>query len=208
MKLIFSALFLISMLFISTQAVAATKVAQKVRVLEERIISAESCSIAGESVNAFYGVGYQYTVTMKVTLKQKVESYSVQVQKNIFGKISELEMKNSTKSAPERNVPSTQSIKTVVRYPDSETEKMLLKGCEDERQFINTGSYPPPPPKPVVVEKPKKPVTTTPPVTPIVPPVDSTTVPVIPGLPGLPDLPGGETPADSPLVPLFPIDVP
>lgn len=203
-------LILIAFLYSTASVLAASKVVEKFRVVDEKVVSAHGCSIGGDFTGSIYNTGeFQYTITMKVKLKQTMESYKVTIKKPTFGgKPTETAVNNSAKPANDRYVWSTQSITRIVRS-DSETHRQeLIKACEAEMLFINTGAYPPPPPKPP--EPPKtevKPVTPVTPVVPIlpdpilpdpiVPPTESTTN-------GLPDIPG---PNDS-NNPLFPIDIP
>lgn len=193
---------IVALVLSSSIAMAASKskVVEKSRVLDEVVVAATACSISGTYDGSEYGTaGYQYTVTMQVSVKQKIEIYSVQVKKERNGRITETLIANSTKSAPDRIVASTQSITAHARYPTEDYSRYLLKGCEDEMIFINTGAYPPPPPKPVVVDPPKKEEPKAP--TPVTPPA---TDPLIPGLPG--QLPG--TPGEVPDFPITPVDFP
>lgn len=202
MKLLISLLTLISV-----NALAANKIAEKVRVLEEKLVSAESCSVKGEYTNNLYGDSYVYTVTMNVTMSQKIETYSVEMKKSLTGKITEVEIPNSKKTPDERKAPSTQSIQYSVRYPGEQHRIALLKICDDERTFINTGAYPPPPPPPprnpvIVIPEPQKPATTDPLLIP--------TLPGIPTVPSTPTTPSQDDGSDMPVPELFPIvpDIP
>lgn len=184
MKLVF-----VTLLLSSVVTFAANKVVQKVRVIDEKTVAAEGCSIAGEYTNSGYATTeYKYTVTMIITILQKQEFYNVNEKKPLFGKLRETEIPNSKKAGPDKTIPSTRSVSFVARFPTEFNRLGLLKACEDESLFINTGSYPPPPPappKPVVVETPKKDPVTTPSEIPVLPgdPLDTT-----PALPALPDL--------------------
>lgn len=199
MKLIF-----LTILLSSVVSLAANKVIQKTRVIDEKIVAAEGCSITGEYTDSGYSTTeYKYTVTMKVKLLQKQEVYNVNIKKTLFGKVQETEIPNSKKAGPDKTIASTRQISMVARFPTEFNRLGLLKACEDESLFINTGAYPPPPPLPP--EPPKKtpaPATTT---TPAVP--GATDVPTLPG--GLPALP--ETPATDSTTPAatdeFPIVV-
>lgn len=177
-------LIIATLIFTSTMTLAATKVVEKIRVLEEKIVSAHGCSVTGDYDNSGYGsAGYQYLVTMQVKVSQKLETYLVQLKKGLFRKATQTLVANSTKPAPERIIKKTQTITYQVRYPTEDYAQHLLKACENEMLFINTGSYPPPPPKPVIVPEPPKPVVIAPPTNPVV---------ILPGLPEnvpvLPDL--------------------
>ncbi|MBL7542721.1 MAG: hypothetical protein JNL11_02845 [Bdellovibrionaceae bacterium] len=135
---------------------AASKVVEKTRVLEEKISSAEGCTISGDYISDDYSAQYLYTVTMKITVLQMIEPYSAKVTRSLIGKTLETEIPNSVKPAREKTVASVQKMTHPVRYPTEQVKQSLLKSCEDEMLFINTGSYPPPPPRPVIIEKPKK----------------------------------------------------
>tara|TARA_B110001454_G_scaffold181094_1_gene174975 strand:- start:26838 stop:27584 length:747 start_codon:yes stop_codon:yes gene_type:complete len=197
-------LIFVTLLLSSVVSFAANKVVQKARVVDEKVVAAEGCSITGDYTNAGYTTTeYKYTVTMKVKLLQKQELYNVNVKKPLFGKLQETEIPNSKKAGPDKTVPSTRQITFVARFPTEYNRLALLKACEDESLFINTGSYPPPPPK--LPEPPKKtPAPATPSTT-----APSTTTKETPSLPGLPTLP--ETPPTSssstPATDLFPIVV-
>lgn len=181
----------VSVLLISTVASAANKVVQKTRVVEEKIVAAEGCSITGDYIHdAYSSTQYRYTVTMKVKILQKQEVYNVNIKKSLFSKKMETEIANSAKPGPDKTISSTRTVTFDARFPTEVNRLALLKACDDEQLFINTGSYPPPPPPPP--EEPKKPVT---------PP--ATTTPTTPVLPGIPTVPG--TPATPD--PLFPIEV-
>ena len=184
----------VSVLLISTMALAANKVVQKTRVVEEKIVAAEGCSITGDYIHdAYSSTQYRYAVTMKVKILQKQEVYNVNIKKSLFGKKTETEIANSAKPGPDKTVSSTRTVTFDARFPTEVNRLALLKACDDEQLFINTGSYPPPPPLPP--EEPKKPVT---------PPATTTpTTPTTPVLPGIPTIPG--TPATPD--PLFPIEV-
>lgn len=185
MKLTFLAVLLFSMV-----SLAANKVVQKTHVVDEKIVAADGCSITGDFIHDPYSsTQYRYTVTMKIKLLQKQDIYLVNIKKTLFGKTTETLIPNSTKPGPDKTIASTRSITFDARFPTEVNRLALLKACEDESLFINTGAYPPPPPKPP--EEPKKPVT--PPTTP--------TTPTTPVLPGLPNVPGTTTD------PLFPIEV-
>lgn len=178
-------LIIATLIFTSTIALAATKVIEKVRVLEEKIVSAHGCSVSGNYDNSSYGsAGYLYLATMQVKVSQKRETYLVQLKKRLFGKPTQTLVANSTKPAPKRTITKTQTITYQVRYPSEDYAQYLLKACEDEMLFINTGSYPPPPPKPVIVPEPPKPAITPPPTDPtvILPGLPDDSVPVLPDL--------------------------
>lgn len=195
MKLIF-----VTLLLSSVVSLAANKVVQKARVIDEKIVAAEGCSITGDYTNSGYATTeYKYTVTMKIKILQKQELYNVNVKKSLFGKVQETEIPNSKKAGPDKTIPSTRSISMVARFPTEFNRLGLLKACEDESLFINTGSYPPPPPLPPEPPPKKAPVVT--PTTPA--------VPEIPGLPGLPSLPATPTPTTpgTPATDPFPIEV-
>ncbi|OYZ23721.1 MAG: hypothetical protein B7Y39_03805 [Bdellovibrio sp. 28-41-41] len=180
MKLIF-----VTLLLSSVVTLAANKVVQKARVIDEKIVAAEGCSITGDYTNSGYATTeYKYTVTMKIKILQRQELYNVNVKKSIFGKAQETEIPNSKKAGPDKTIPSNRSISMVARFPTEFNRLGLLKACEDESLFINTGSYPPPLPLPP--EPPKK-APVVPPATPVTP-LTPGGVPEIPGLPGLPDL--------------------
>lgn len=189
MKLLF-----VSVLLLSTSALGANKVIQKTRIVDEKIIAAEGCSISGDYIHdAYSSTQYRYTVTMKIKILQKQEVFNVNVKKPLFGKKIETEIANSAKPGPDKTIASTRSVTFDARFPTEVNRLALLKACDDEQVFINTGSYPPPPPKPP--EEPKKPVT---------PPTTTTpTTPTTPVLPGIPAVPGTSPTPD----PLFPIEV-
>lgn len=169
-------LTLASTLLLSVVSLAANKVVLKTRVVEEKVVAAEGCSIAGDYIHDPYSsTQYRYTVTMKVKVLQKQETYKVNIKKSFFGKTKETEIPNSRKPGQDKTVASTRSVTFDARFPLEANRLALLKACEDEQVFINTGSYPPPPPLPP--EEPKKPIT--PPVTPQTPP----DMPVLPGMP-------------------------
>ena len=198
MKLIF-----VTLLLSSVVTLAANKVVQKARVIDEKIVAAEGCSITGDYTNSGYATTeYKYTVTMKIKILQKQELYNVNVKKSLFGKAQETEIPNSKKAGPDKTIPSTRSISMVARFPTEFNRLGLLKACEDESLFINTGSYPPPPPLPP--EPPPKKVPVVAPTTPATPLTPG--VPDIPGLPGLPSLPATPTPT-TPSTDPFPIEV-
>ena len=183
MKLIFTVLILSS-----AMAFGLSQVVQKTRVIEEKILSAQSCSIDGDYDQSGYGsAGYTYIVTMNVTASQKVETYSVQIGKSLSGKLSEKQVPNSTKPSVDRVTKTQQSITFQVRHPSLEAEQELLKACADEMVFINTGEYPPAPPKPVILP----PVAPQPPVT---PPSTDPLFPIVP--------------EENPELPLPPIEPP
>lgn len=138
--------------FFALNTFAASNVVEKVRILEEKPIQAHSCSVTGDYTDNLYGNGYLYTVTMKITAEQKVEIYSVQIKKGLRGKTIEIEIPNSTQAPSERTAESSQSITYPVRYPGEHHRLALMKICDDEMVFINTGAYPPPPPRPVPPE--------------------------------------------------------
>lgn len=191
-------LVLVPLLLSSLTTFAANKVVQKTRVIDEKIVAAEGCSITGEYTNSGYTTTeYKYTVTMKTKILQKQEAYSVNVKKRLLGKATETPVPNSTKPAPDKTINSTRSISFVARFPTEFNRLSLLKACEDESLFINTGSYPPPPPPPPEPPK-KEPVI-------IAPPANSVQNPGLPddstGLPGMPSAPVGQDP-------LFPIEAP
>lgn len=132
---------------------------------------------------------------MKIKVVQKIETYSVEIKKSLFGKTTETIIANSSKASPDKTEIKTQSVTYEVRYPSEEYVQVLQKGCEDEMIFVNTGSYPTPPQKPVVVEEPKKdPAKTPTPVTPESPALEPIQAP---GLPG--EVPGS---------PIFPVEIP
>lgn len=185
-------LVLVTLLLSALTSLAANKVVQKTRVVDEKVVAAEGCSITGEyTENGYSSTEYKYTVTMKIKLLQKQEIYSVNVTKPFFGKAKETPVPNSTKAGPDKTVSSTRVVSFVTRFPTEFNRLALLKACEDESLFINTGAYPPPPPLPV--EEPKKPV-----------PVPTTPAPVTPELFPIEVLPG--PPAGMPELPTLPLD--
>ncbi len=193
-------LMLASVMCLSIASVAASKVVEKLRVVDEKTVAADTCTVTGaynaKGSDAGYGLpGYVYTATMKIKVLQKMEAYKVQITGGFLTKATESLVPNSTKTAPSKTVLRNQSITQLVRYPDESYRLTLQKACEDEMLFINTGAYPPPPPKPVVVVPPKKEVPKTPdPLTP--------NIPVLPGIPGIPGIPGLPTTPD-PAVPVL-----
>ncbi len=192
-------LIIATVMCLSIVSLAASKVVEKLRVVDEKTVAADSCTVTGayntNGADAGYGLpGYVYTATMKIKVLQKMEAYKVQMTGGFLKKATEVLVPNSTKAAASKTVFRTQSITQLVRYPDESYRLTLQKACEDQILFINTGAYPPPPPKPVVVVPPKKEV----PKTPVVP-----TIPGLPGLPGLPTTPDPLTP-NIPVLPGIP----